>query len=124
MNHQLALIVEDDQDVARISAEALAAAGFETEIVRDGAAALARLAVTRPALVLLDLNLPGVHGTEVLRQIRADARLAGVQVVVATGVSLARAELEDKADFILIKPVSYDQLHQLAARLIIKAATG
>lgn len=117
MSSQFALIIEDDYDASFIFAEALQAAGFETEIIRSGDTALARLAVATPDVVVLDLHLPRAAGTDILRQIRADVRLAGTRVIVATADPRMAETLEDEADLILIKPISFSQLRDLSARL-------
>jgi DNA-binding response OmpR family regulator len=113
----LALIIEDDADLAIIFSEALKAVQYETEIIRDGNAALARLAVTTPNLVVLDLHLPYVAGTDILRQIRSDDRLTGTFVIVATVDARMAEALHEEADLVLVKPVSFGQLRDLAARL-------
>jgi two-component system, cell cycle response regulator DivK len=76
MTNSLALIIEDDEFLAEIFSLTLQEAEFEIEIIRDGRAALSRLAVLTPALVVLDLHLPYISGMDILRQIRADQRLA------------------------------------------------
>ena len=122
MSSQFALVIEDDKDAAALFAIALQAAGFETEIIRAGDTALARLAVLVPDLVVLDLHLPRVDGIDVLRQIRADARLAETQVIVITGDRLVAESLQNQADLVLVKPVSFDQVRDLATRLISVAS--
>ena len=117
MNEPLALIVEDDTDLANIFAKALEAAEFETEIVQDGHAALERLATTQPAVVLLDLHLPYVSGKTILRHIRSDARLAQTRVMLATADSMLADSLRFEADLVLLKPIAYGQLRDLAMRL-------
>jgi DNA-binding response OmpR family regulator len=117
MDKPLAFIVEDDEDAGVIFANALQEGGFACEIISAGDVALARLAETVPAVVVLDLDLPGVSGAEVLRQIRADARLAQTHVIIATAHPDLAAGLEEKADLVLIKPVSFTQLRDLAKRV-------
>jgi len=112
-----ALIIEDEQKLANIFAEALRMAEFETEIVRDGDTALTRLAETNPSLVVLDLHLPHVSGREILQQIRTDERLAQTRVMLATADPLMADTLRDDADLVLIKPISFGQLRDLATRL-------
>ena len=124
MSSQFALVIEDDKDVAIMFAEALRMAGCETEIIRAGDAALARLAATVPDVVVLDLHLPRVEGIDILRQIRADARLAETRVIVVTGDPPAAEGLQDLADLVLIKPVGLDQLSDLATRLISAGSPG
>ena len=110
----MALIVEDDEDAASIFARALQDAGFESEIVRAGDEALTWLARLAPGVVILDLELPRVLGEDVLHQIRADARLTKTCVIVATAYPDLAAGLKDEADLVLIKPVGYGQLRDLA----------
>lgn len=115
MDRPLALIVEDHHNLSIVFAQAVEEAGFETEIVRSGDKALERLAATVPDFVLLDLHLPKVLGTEILRQIRADPRLAKTRVAVITAYqNLARA-VKGEADWILMKPITFGQLRELAA---------
>lgn len=92
MDKPLALIVKDDVDVGQRLAGTLIDAGFVPLVARTGEEALAHLASTIPALVLVDLHLPDVSGVELLRHIRADARLAEVEVIV-TGAHSPAARL-------------------------------
>jgi two-component system phosphate regulon response regulator PhoB len=117
MTKPLALIIEDDPRLAGIFTYALQAAGFETEMIRDGQTAQARLAGTTPALVMLDLHLPHISGEALLRQIQADKRLAETRVMLATADALLAAHLREEADLVLLKPISVSQLTDLAARL-------
>ena len=115
MSNPSALIVEDDYDLSIIFAEALQEAGFEAEIIRAGDEALKRLSVTTPGIVILDLQLPGVAGTEILRYIRTDPRLVGTPVIIATAYPHIANSLQEEANLILIKPVSFTQLRDLSA---------
>lgn len=124
MTNPFALIVEDDIKLATIFAEALRIAEFETEIVLDGQAALNRLAATTPAVVVLDLHLPHVSGSELLAQIRADERLAKTRVMLATADPLMAEPLRGQADLVLIKPISFHQIRDLAKRLRPPDITG
>lgn len=117
MSTRLALIIEDDMDLSTIFSEALKAGGFETEVIRDGNTAVQRLAATTPDVVVLDLHLPRVSGIDILHQIRADARLAETRVVVVTADARMAETLHDRADLVLVKPVSFTQLRDLAVRL-------
>jgi DNA-binding response OmpR family regulator len=112
-----ALIIEDDADLATIFSEALKAAGFRTEIIRDGQTAVQRLAAATPDVVVLDLHLPQVAGEDLLNQIHADARLSKTRVVVATADARSAEMLHEEADLVLVKPISFTQLRDLAARL-------
>ena len=117
MTKPLALIIEDDKNLADIFALSLQTADFETEIVEDGEAALTRLSEVVPAVVVLDLNLPHVSGDKILRQIRSDARLAKTRVMLATANAPLADTLRQESDLVLLKPISPGQLRDLAARL-------
>ena len=113
----LALIIEDDENQAPIFAQALKMAEFETETIHDGQTALERLAVVVPDLVLLDMHLPYVSGDTILSQIRADERLAKTRVMLATADAYMAENLRDQSDLVLLKPISFTQLQDLAKRL-------
>ena len=117
MSKPLALIIEDDFDAGAIMSEALSAAGFTVELFRDGTTAQKRLAGQPPQLIALDLHLPGVNGQTLLRQIRSDDRLAQTRVMLVTADDHLGRSLQKEANFVLLKPISFTQLWQLAQRL-------
>ena len=116
----MALIVEDDVDSFTVAEITLESAGFRTARAADGREALAMLEAMRPEprLIVLDLHLPEVDGADVLRQIRADGRLMGVKVIVATAYRELAEEIRDQADHVLLKPFRFPQLQEMAMRLI------
>jgi len=113
----LALIIEDDDKLVTIYTQALKIAEFDTQHVCDGNDALELLNTIQPAVVLLDLHLPGTGGDKVLARIRHDERLKGTQVILATADQLMADMLIEESDFVLEKPVSFGQLRDLAVRL-------
>lgn len=117
MSTYQALVIEDDHDLAAIFSQALRAAGFDVETTPTVDAALAKLSVMIPHVVTLDLHLQQARGTSILNYIRSDARLAKVNVVITTADSAMAEELQDQADFVLVKPISFVQLRDLAMRL-------
>ena len=116
-NDQYAMIIEDNEDLAIIFAEALQAAGLQTGIVQDGETALAQLEESTPGIIILDLHLPYVSGEEILTRIRDDDRFAETKVIIATADPRMADKLKDRADLVLLKPISFGQLRDLAARL-------
>lgn len=117
MTLPIAFIVEDDEDLSDIFAEALNAAGFETQVIRDGQLAMDRLETVRPAVVILDLHLPRVPGKAILEYLQGQERFSDTRVVVVTADALAGEMLAETADIVLIKPVSFAQLRDMAKRL-------
>jgi CheY-like chemotaxis protein len=124
MNKPLALIVEDEFDISIVFSRALQAAGFETEVIRNGGTALEWLSSSKPDIVVLDLNLPRVSGPEILQYIRSDAQLAKTPVIVATAYARLAESVRDQADWVLFKPISFAQLRDLSARLVTDASLG
>ncbi len=116
MDKPLALIIEDDPQLSRIFTITLSES-FEVEPIIDGAQALVRLSEVVPQLLVLDINLPGASGAQILHAVRADSRFDTTRVILATANARHAAELQDKADIVLLKPVSPSQLRDLAERL-------
>jgi len=117
-----ALIIEDHLDSAEFFATALSESGFETEIIRSGQDAIGRLSDVVPDLIILDLNLPHVHGSEILKAVRSDERLADTRVIVATTHWQGAEEVEQEADLVILKPIGFEQLRDLASRFLPKDA--
>jgi DNA-binding response OmpR family regulator len=116
MTKPLALIIEDDPQLNTIMSITLQA-DFEIESCADGNVGLERLKQTVPTIVVLDLNLPGISGKEILQSIRADERLAKTRIILTTADERLAETLQDVADIVLLKPVSPAQLRELALRL-------
>jgi len=113
----IAMIVEDDTKLADIFSEAVKAAGFEVVVAVNGRSALALLPSTKPALILLDLHLPDITGSEVLAAIRQEAHLQDSIIMLTTADAWLAETLRPEVDFVLMKPISFAQLRDLAGRL-------
>ena len=112
------LVVEDEQDIALLIKHALDRSGeVISEIVGSGDVALRRISEEPPDLVLLDLNLPVVSGTEVCRILRSRPATASIPVIMVTARTTEAdrvAGLDLGADDYVTKPFS---LRELAARV-------
>ena len=115
----LALIIEDDEDLANIFAEALRGVGFDVEHIADGQVAQERLKNgATPYLILLDMHLPYISGAELLTNvIKKDDRLAKAIVIITTADARMGEAYTELADFVMIKPISFVQLRDLTSRL-------
>jgi CheY-like chemotaxis protein len=118
MTQRRVVVVEDNRELGDSVVEVLEMLDLETELIRDGALAVERIVATLPALVLLDIHLPGKSGLEILDDIRSDTRLVNTRVVIVSADALRAETVRDKADFILLKPYTIAQLSDLATRLI------
>lgn len=103
------LLADDDPSLRRLVAATLGTESFTLFQAGDGNESLAIAQAEKPALVLLDLNMPGMNGLEVCGAIKKDASLTGTKVVMLT----ASGNTEDKeramaagADDYFVKPFS------------------
>ena len=103
------LLVDDDLDVVDLVGDLLMAEGCRVRTAVDGREALEILAGWRPRVILLDIIMPVMDGSDVLEALRADPELARIPVVVitASGAHLGRRL---PAAAVLGKPFSIDEL--------------
>ena len=113
------ILICEDEPALRELVRASLDGGYEFAEANDGYAALQLAREVAPAVVILDLMLPGLGGLEVLAELRADERLADIPVLVITAWSEKREDLvaAGATDF-LAKPFDPDQLNQKVARLV------
>ena len=117
MEKPFALIIEDDRDIVALFRHVLDLAGYHTEIVLNGKVAVEQLSRSTPDIVLLDLGLPGVSGSEILAMMRADERLKTIPVVVITAHAHLAEVLPVRPQLVLIKPVNIEQMSKLIQRI-------
>ena len=86
------LIAEDEVNIAESLSFILGRAGYDVDAVADGEAALRQVRKLMPDLLILDVMLPGMNGFELLKTLRADARLKHLPVIVLT----ARTQPHDR----------------------------
>lgn len=115
------LIVDDDPEIAALLACVFALGGHTTRWAPDGPRALELLEAELPDLLTLDVNMPGMSGIEVLRQLRASPRLQGLQVVVLTSREDVLPQMRLQADAVMTKPFDIAALLATAASLLAVA---
>ena len=109
VNRRCILVVDDDAALLENISECLAGEGFEVSVARDAAAALVRLeSPPRPELVIVDQYMPGMTGTELVAHIRREPSLAGVRLVLISGLLPAHGPAGP--DAVLEKPFGVDKL--------------
>jgi DNA-binding response OmpR family regulator len=105
------LLVEDDTVLADGLSRVLAASGMRVELATDGLAADQLLQKSTPAVVVLDIGLPGIDGFEVVRRLRARASTLPVLLLTARDAVEDRVRgLELGADDYLVKPFATPEL--------------
>ena len=107
------VVADDDADIRDLVVFKLEQGGHDVVPVGDGAAAVEACRAERPDLAVLDVMMPGMSGVDVCRELRADADLAGIPVILLT----ARAQPADieqgfnvGADDYVVKPFSPREL--------------
>ncbi|MBI3361996.1 MAG: response regulator transcription factor [Chloroflexi bacterium] len=122
MSGDLILVVDDEPSVTEVVSLYLAREGFRVATASDGPAALEAVARQRPALIVLDLMLPGVDGLEITRRLRADGNLP---IILLTARSLETDRilgLELGADDYVVKPFSPQELVARVKAVLRRAA--
>jgi len=119
MNRAPVMVVEDDFDVREAVAIALEDNGYETILASNGREALDELrrAPRRPFVILLDVMMPVMDGTQFRREQQKDPTIAWIPVVIVTAIgNAAQKAAEMNAASALQKPVGLDDLLRTVER--------
>jgi CheY-like chemotaxis protein len=121
-NHRV-LVVDDCIDNAEMMTEALSHFGYETALAHDGRAALSVAQQFQPHVVVLDIELPGMNGIELTRQLRAQHG-PELTVIAISGYASARYGEEAAAAGVqhyFMKPVELGKLEDLLLTILVRA---
>ena len=113
------LIVDDNPTNLKLVAYLVKAKGYEVDTAADADAALAAIAVNRPRVILMDLQLPGVDGLELTRRLKADPATRDVVIIAVTAYAMKGDQekaLEAGCDDYVTKPIDTRALPELIAR--------
>jgi len=123
----LVLVVDDSITVRRVTQRLLVREGYRVSLAADGLQALERLAEELPAVVLSDIEMPRMDGFDLARNIRADARLAHLPIVMITS-RIAEKHREHAKELgvnhYLGKPYSEEELMSLVKHYCAQAVTA
>jgi CheY-like chemotaxis protein len=89
------LVVDDDAPIITLMRSLLREFGYEARTATSGAAAIEAARAETPDLVLLDKNMPGMSGGDVIRALRTDVGLANVPILLLTGDPVAPQEIDE-----------------------------
>ena len=120
------LVVDDNHDAADSLGMLLQFLGAEVHVVHDGRAALEAMKSFKPAVVLLDLGMPGMNGLEVARRMREDPEMRGITLVALTGWGQRedrRRTHEAGFDYHLVKPADVGVLQSILMSDAVPAST-
>lgn len=120
VNMKTVLIIEDAIATSQLLATSLTIDGFEVVVRSDGTSGLDAALELGPAVLLLDIALPGIDGWEVLRRLRADERGRAVPVIVITAHDVAESSVTPiaaEADRVFGKPFDLPRVRKAVATL-------
>lgn len=118
------LLVDDDPTILSVLARRLAREGFDVRTAASGAAALAALERGWPAILVVDLMMPGMDGFELSRRVK---RIADLPIIVLSAVDASESKvraLEEYAEDYITKPFDPDELVARVQRVLRRAGAG
>jgi two-component system cell cycle response regulator DivK len=123
----IVLVVEDNERNRKLARTILEFRGFEVVECDDGAPSLALAKQHRPALVLMDIQMPTMDGITALKLLRADPETAGIPVLAVTAsVTPSERERVEAAGFngYLGKPIDINAFNEMVDRVTGRAGAG
>lgn len=118
MQRPLAFVIEDQMNLSILYEDALRLVGYDVKLFRNGLEAVNAVEVYEPpTFIILDINLPGLSGRDVLQHIRKNPKYDDVPVLIATANSVMAKVIEPEIgeqDTLFIKPVSMIDLQKIA----------
>jgi two-component system cell cycle response regulator DivK len=121
MANELVLIVEDNEKNRKLVRDSLQYKGYQTVEAETGEDGVRLARERRPALVLMDIQLPGISGIEALRQLRADPETRGIPVIAITASVMTQDRQKIMAagfDGFQGKPISVKELLESVRRIV------
>lgn len=115
------LIVDDVADNSFLLQTLLESEGYQIEVADSGQAALDKIAASPPALVLLDVMMPGMNGFEVTRQIRQNGHLPFIPIVLVSGYDQPNLDQAYNigANGFIRKPIDFEEVINQVRSLLI-----
>jgi CheY-like chemotaxis protein len=120
------LIVDDNPQNLKLVRVLLTGEGYDVRTARDAEDALSQLEHFSPRLILMDLQLPGMDGLELTRQLKSDPRRKGIRIIALTAYAMKGDEQKALAagcDAYVTKPIDIEKLPQLM-RQQLESADG
>lgn len=118
------LIVDDNATNLKLVTYLVKANGYEVDTAVDAEAALQAIAAARPALILMDLQLPGIDGLELTRRLKADPATADIKIIAVTAYAMKGDQEKAVAagcDGYVTKPIDTRALPALIAAKLEEA---
>ena len=108
------LLVDDDEDITMMLAFSIQKLGHKTSLAATGKEALESIQKEQPGLIIMDINIPDPSGTEVCKQLKGDANLSSIPIILLTGDSTVS---KGEADALILKPYEWPDLQKEIEKL-------
>ena len=118
------VLIEDDVDIRRLVADALSSSGHDIDTAGKALEGLELAVKDHPDLVIMDLGLPDIDGTELLRMIRAVSEVPVVVITARGEDEVVVSTLDAGADDYLVKPFSVSQLEARVRAVLRRRESG
>jgi CheY-like chemotaxis protein len=121
------LLAEDSETNINTVSEYLTIKGYQVVVARNGAEAIERARETRPAVIVMDIQMPGMDGLEATRRVRADADLNKIPIIAMTALTMPGDRercLEAGANEYVGKPISLKDLVRMIEEQCAKQFGG
>jgi CheY-like chemotaxis protein len=121
MEKRTALVVDDEADIRDHLSAILDGYGFEVITAEDGASALRLASERRPAIIILDINLPDIDGGEVANRLSQDPQTSTIPIIYLTGLITKEEKREPEKlgkHFVIAKPVLKGELLSTISRAL------
>jgi two-component system cell cycle response regulator DivK len=118
---EVLLVVDDNAQNLKLARVLLAGAGYDVRTATDAEEALAMLATLRPAVILMDLQLPGMDGLELTRRLKADPERRDIAILALTAYAMKgdrEKALAAGCDDYVAKPIDTETLPGVIADMI------
>ena len=115
------LVVDDDPEIVTMLSLRLGRRGYDVHTASDGHKAIELAKREVPALILLDVMMPGKSGWEVARALKADPVTEGIKIVMVTAIGESMNEMTSPlygADAHIDKPFEFERLEEIVTRLL------
>jgi CheY-like chemotaxis protein len=112
------LLVEDDRDMVTLLQTLLEMEGYGVGSARSGDAVLTMVGEDHPDVVLLDVNLAGQNGLQILHDLRSRPETRSTRVIMTSGMDVSEQCLKEGADAFLLKPYMPDDLVRLIREVL------
>lgn len=127
MSGEPILVVDDNPTNLKLVRVLLSGEGYEVRAAFDAEEAVQILRSFRPRLILMDLQLPGMDGYELTRQLKADAQTRGITIVAVTSYAMKGDEklaIDAGCDAYVSKPIDTEELPKIIAAYLRPSDSG